>query len=52
VNWQARLGSPTESLTGPAFCQHWKEKTSRQRPLYWQFNRVRADAKVAIRDGN
>ncbi|MCP4788333.1 MAG: sulfatase-like hydrolase/transferase [Fuerstiella sp.] len=25
---------------------------SRERPLYWQFNRARADAKVAIRDGD
>ncbi|MDG1895700.1 MAG: sulfatase-like hydrolase/transferase [Fuerstiella sp.] len=28
------------------------EKILRQRPLYWQFNRARADAKVAIRDGD
>ena len=27
------------------------EKVKRRRPLYWQFNRARSDAKVAIRDG-
>ncbi|MEQ9409198.1 MAG: sulfatase-like hydrolase/transferase [Fuerstiella sp.] len=27
------------------------KKLSRSRPLYWQFNRARSEAKVAIRDG-
>ena len=28
------------------------KKVSRKRPLYWQFNWARGDAKVAIRDGH
>ncbi len=28
------------------------ESIARERPLYWQFNRAKSDAKVAIRDGD
>jgi arylsulfatase A len=40
-------------LDGTSMLPALEGKTiARRRPLYWQFNRARADAKVAIRDGD
>ncbi|HIE98848.1 MAG TPA: arylsulfatase [Planctomycetes bacterium] len=50
----AGIASPTDRvLDGISILPSLNGKTlSRERPLYWQFNRARADAKVAIRDGD
>ena len=45
---------PTDRiLDGTSILPALEGKTlSRERPLYWQFNRARADGRVAIRDGD
>lgn len=49
----AGIGSPTDRvLDGASFLPVLAgEPMRRSKPLYWQFNRARSDAKVAIRDG-